>query len=575
MTRRQRGFLAVLTLAALVALAVWALSARSGTHPPETRAAQPAGGSLVATMRTEPNTFNRFTGRGFPTLLISDLTHGRLVRINRLTQELEPWLAEKWALSEDGRTYTLQLRRGVRFSDGHPFTADDVVFSFAAAYDAATASPLGDSLQIGGKPLEVRAISPSVVALTFPAPYGPGLRVLDGLPIYPRHRLGSALKDGSFGKAWGTRTRPADMTGLGAFVLTQYDPGQRLTFVRNPHYWRKDGGGRQLPYLDRLTLEIVPDQNAELLRMQAGQLDVMQSELRPEDYLPLKREADAGRLKVIDVGAGYTPHLLWFNLGARDAARQWLRDPAFRRAVSHAVDRAAFVRTVYLGAATPSWGIVSPANRTWFSAAAGQPAYDPDRARALLASIGLTDRRTPGQLAGASGAPVRFTLLVQKGIAASEKGASFLREALARLGIGMDIVALDPGTMMGQWGKGEYDAIYHHFNFTDTDPAGNLDFWLSSGQTHLWHPNQPKPATPWEARVDALMTEQAAALDLADRQRLFADVQRTLAEQAPVLSFATPHVFVGTSTRVTGGRAALQPPQLLWDADEITVRDQR
>ena len=147
------------------------------------------------------------------------------MRINRVTQELEPWLAERWTLAGDGRTYTLQLRSGVRFSDGHPFSADDVVFSFAAAYDARTASSLADSLQVRGKPLEVRAISPSEVALTFPAPYGPGLRVLDGLPIYPRHRLGGALADGSFRKAWGTQTPPADMTGLGAFALTRVRPG--------------------------------------------------------------------------------------------------------------------------------------------------------------------------------------------------------------------------------------------------------------------------------------------------------------------------------------------------------------
>ena len=573
MTRRRWILLAVFGLALVAALAAWHLAARTHPRGPET-AARSTGGSLVATVRTEPATFNRFTGGGFPTHLIAELTQGRLVRINRVTQELEPWLAERWTLAGDGRTYTLQLRRGVRFSDGHPFSADDVVFSFAAAYDARTASSLADSLRVRGKPLEVRAISPTEVTLTFPVPYGPGLRVLDGLPIYPRHRLGGALADGSFRTAWGPQTPPADMTGLGPFALTRYVPGQRLVFERNPHYWRRDAAGRQLPYLDRLMLEIVPDQNAELLRLQAGQLDVMQSELRPEDYRPLKREADAGRLRLIDVGASYVGHLLWFNLGGKDSARRWIRDAAFRRALSHAVDREAFVRTVYLGAATPSWGLVSPANRTWFSAAADRPAYDPDRARTLLASVGLTDRRATGHVDDASGSPVRFTLLVQKGIAESEKGASFLREAFARIGVQMDVVALDPGAMMGRWGKGDYDAIYHHVDFTDTDPAGNLDFWLSSGQTHLWHPNQPTPAAPWEARVDALMGEQAAALDLAERQRLFADVQRTLAEQVPALSFAAPHVFLGTSARVTGGRPAVQRPQLLWDADQITVTGQ-
>ncbi len=569
MTRLRWALLALLGIG-VVALASWQLTRERDAGAPLT-APRSIGGSLVATVRTEPATFNRYMRVAFPTHLIAMLTQARLVRINSATLELEPWLAEGWTLSADRRTYTLRLRRGVRFSDGEPFTADDVLFSFAAAYDAKTASPLGDALRVRGEPLVVRAISPTEVALTFPEPYGPGLRLLDSLPIYPRHRLARALADGTFATAWGTQTPPAEMTGLGPFVLTQYQPGQRLTFARNPHYWRKDAAGRQLPYLDRLTLEIVPDQNAELLRLQAGQLDLLQSELRPEDYFPLKRQADAGRVRVIDVGPNLGSQLLWFNLGSRDKTRPWLQSDDFRRALSCAVDREAFVRTVYLGAAKPSWGLVSPANRTWYSAAADRPAYDVARARTLLAGLGLSDRRQPGDLEDASGAPVRFTLMVQKGIAASEKGAAFLREAFGRVGVRMDVVATDQGAMMDRWAHNDYDAIYHWLDVTDTDPAGNRDFWLSSGSMHLWHPAQKTPATEWEAHIDALMDQQAAALDVAERQRLFADVQQTVAEHVPALSFASPHVFVATSARVIGGRAAAQRPQLLWDVDEIAV----
>ena len=113
-----------------------------------------------------------------------------------------------------------------------------------------------------------------------------------------------------------------------------------------------------------------------------------------------------------------------------------------------------------------------------------------------------------------------------------------------------------------------------HIDSSDADPAGNMDLWLSAGAMHLWHPNQPAPATEWESRIDALMNNQAATLDVPERQRLFADVQRTMAEHLPALSFATPHVFVSTSTRVTGGRPSVQRPQLLWDADEISVGTQ-
>src|SRR5205823_2247581 len=156
------------------------------------------------------------------------------------------------------------------------FTSDDVVFSFSAAYDPKTASALGDVLKVGAQPLSISAKSPHEVIVTFPQVYGPGLRLLDSLPIYPKHRLGPALAAGTLATAWGTSTPPTEITGLGPFALVRYEPAVRVVFERNPRYWRTAPGGRQLPYLDRVVLEVVPDQNAELLRLEAGEIDLPQ-----------------------------------------------------------------------------------------------------------------------------------------------------------------------------------------------------------------------------------------------------------------------------------------------------------
>ena len=255
------------------------------------------GGALVATVRSEPRTFNPHAGRDFASSFVISLTQARLLRVNRATQQLEPWLAESYACSADGLSCTLKLRRGVTFSDGAPFTSADVVFSFQAAYDEKTGSPLGDALSVGGKPLAVTAPDALTVAVTFPSAFGPGLRLLDMLPILPKHKLDAALKSGTLRQQWGPATPPADIAGLGPFLLQAYEPGQRLVFVRNARYWRKDAAGVQLPYLDRLTIEITPDQNAELLRLQSGQSDLTQSEVRPDDYAALRREAAAGKLR--------------------------------------------------------------------------------------------------------------------------------------------------------------------------------------------------------------------------------------------------------------------------------------
>src|SRR5262249_54436033 len=161
-------------------------------------------------------------------------------------------------------------------------TADDVVFSFEAAYDPKSGSALADALEVGGQKLQVEAESPGTVAIVFPVPFAPGVRILDNLPILPRHQLGNALQAGTVSSAWSLSTRVSEISGLGPFVVSQYLPGQRLIFVRNPRYWRKTLDGSPLPYLDRVTIEIIPDQNTALLRLDAGQLDMTNGEVVPE-----------------------------------------------------------------------------------------------------------------------------------------------------------------------------------------------------------------------------------------------------------------------------------------------------
>ena len=185
--------------------------------------------------------------------LVTLLTQAPLVRVNRATDELEPWLAERWTASADGRTYTLTLR-AMTFSDGVPFTSADVLFAFEAIYDDRVKSPLKSSLEVDAQPLQVSAPDASTVVITFPAPFGPGLRILDNLPILPKHKLGAALAAGTLAASW-TPGQPLDtVAGLGPFVLREHASGERMVFVRNPHYFRRDATGTPLPYLDSLTM---------------------------------------------------------------------------------------------------------------------------------------------------------------------------------------------------------------------------------------------------------------------------------------------------------------------------------
>jgi peptide/nickel transport system substrate-binding protein len=548
-----------------------AASCRQAPAPPTSQLQR--GGELVASLRSEPTNYNRYFDASAAADLMALLTQARLVRVNRVTDALEPALAERWESAADGRTHTLHLRKGIRFSDGAPFTADDVLFSFAVAYDAA-GSRVGDSVTAAGQRLDVTSPDPSSVVIRLPVAFAPGLRILDNLPILPRHKLDAAFRKGAIQKAWVPSTALSEIVGLGPFVLSEHVAGQRLVFTRNPHYWRRTAEGQELPYLDKLRVEIIPDQNAEALRLESGGTDLMSNaDIRPDDYARFKRLADQGRLSLLDAGVGLDPNVLWFNLKPGSAAdrKPWLRRSEFRQALSYGVDREAIANTVYLGAAVPVSGPVTPRFGPWYSTDVPTYPHDPARARRLLAAVGLTDKNGDGQLEDESGAPVRFSVLVQKDATIRERTVSLLHEQLRRLGVAIDVVGMDVPSLGKRWMTGDYDSIFHGFQISATDPALTLDFWLSSGSSHFWNPGQASPATPWEARIDDLMRKQSISTDMAERQRLFVEVQRVFAEYVPALYFAAPKVTIALSPRVLNASPAPQVPQLLWSADTLAV----
>ena len=553
-------------VAALVALVV--VAGRWRTQSPA-----PGDDMLVASARTEPASYNRYVEGSAATELVSLLTDATLVRVNRSTDVVEPALAESWTQSPDGLTYTLKLRRDVRFSDGAPFTAADVLFTARVLYDPQVASPVASSMRIDGKPLALAAPDDFTVTVTLPAPFAPGLRLLDQMPILPRHKLETPFTEDRFRESWRSGTPFTELARLGPFMLTEHVAGQRLVFTRNPHFWRTDDEGERLPYLDRLVVAIIADQNTEALRLAAGEIDLMANgDIRPEDYATFKRASEDGRLHLIEVGIGLDPNMLWFNLSDAPGARApWLGDRRVRQAISYAVDRQAMVDTVYLGAAVPIYGPVSPGNRTWASSTVPQYVHDPARARTLLSSAGLRDPDGDGMLDDAAGKPVRFSIITQRGNTPRERSAAVIQEHLRQVGIAVDVVALDSDSLVTRWAAGDYDSIFFGVQASSTDPAMNSDFWLSSGAYHFWNPGQEAPATQWEARIDELMVRQAAAPTLAERQELFAEVQRIIGEELPVIYFAAPRVTLAVSPRVQNPTPVLQLPQLLWSAETLSV----
>ena len=583
MNRQPRALLSVL-LIAVVAFLGWRWW--SGTQPDEDSGTEirfsdvsTTGGSIVSSLRSEPRTFNRIVDRNVPVDFYSILTSSKLVRVNRATQDVEPGLAESWTISPDNLTYTLKLRDGLTWSDGVPFTSADVLFTFQAIYDARVDSYLASSFKIGGKPLAVTAPDAKTVLVTLPGTFGPGITIFDNLHLVPKHKYEAALKAGTFTQAIGVSTPPGELVALGPYKLTSYAPGQRLVFDRNPRYWHKDAAGVQLPYIDQVILEIVPDQNAELVRLQSGQFDMLQQQIRPEDIATLRPLEQQGKLKLIELGVSTDPDSFFFNLRspywAKDPRRDWITRKEFRQAISHAIDREAFANTVFLGAGVPIWGLITPGNQKWFSPNVPRYGYSKERAREILANLGLSNRDDDEWIEDPKGTEARFTLLAYRGNSSVERGAAIIRDELKLLGVAVDVVLLEQGALIQRMLTGDFESIMFIFSQTNLDPAMNSDFWLSSGSAHVWNIGQPTPATEWEKQIDDLMVTVMTSVDQPARKKAFDEIQKIFAEHLPVLYFVAPRLFMGTSARVGGLTPSILRPQLLWNVERMTVQGDR
>ena len=540
-----------------------------------------SGGRLVVSLRAEPKTLNPVTAVDAPSREVIGTMQADLVHINRSTQLTEPALAKSWKISPNGLEYTLTLRKGLRFSDGQPIDADDVLFTFRAYLDEALHSPQRDLLIVGGKPVSVTKRDSQTVVFRLATKYGVEERIFDSLAILPRHLLEKAYQEGKLAQLWTLTTPPNEWAGLGPFRLKEYVPGQRLVLERNPFYWKADARGNRLPYLDEVVFLFVPSADAQVLKFQGGETDLI-TRLSADNFSVLSRQQRAYIMS--DAGPGLEYNFLFFNLNdpapkaTPETARKakWFREVKFRQAVSASIDRDAIVRLVYQGRGTPLWGPVTPGNRRWVDSALPHPAPSLEKARALLKDAGFSWTTTSGgdpQLLDSDGKLVEFSILTSSSNADRTKMATLLQDDLKQLGMKAQIVPLEFRSLIDRVTQTkEYDACLLGLVSGDADPTPDMNVWLSNGATHLWNPSQAHPATPWEAEIDRLMELQLVTLGYEQRKKLYDRVQEILAENQPMIFLASPDILVGAKQSVANVHPAVLEPYLLWNVEQLYLR---
>jgi len=557
------------------------------TNPKEELLALPgeighSGGRLVISLRAEPKTLNPLTAADTISREVIGAMQADLVHINRATQLTEPALAKSWKISPDGLQYTLTLRQGLRFSDGHPLGADDVLFTFRVYLDESIHAPQRDLLIVAGKPITVRQVDAATLIFQFAKPYGVEERLFDGLAILPRHLLEKPYQEGRLAQLWTPSTPPNEWAGLGPFRLKEYVAGQKLVLERNPYYWKTDGNGNRLPYLDELVFLFVPSADAQVLRFQSGETDII-TRLGAENFSALSR-AQRG-YTMADAGPGLEYNFLFFNLndlGEKSSAdltrkQKWFREVRFRQAVSAAVDRDAIVRLVYQGRGSALWGPVTPGNRRWANTSIPHSPRSLERARTLLKEAGFSWPTAPNAastLQDSDGKPVEFSILTSSSNADRTKMATLLQEDLRQLGMRVQVVPLEFRSLLDRVTQTrEYDACLLGLASFDADPNSDINVWLSSGGTHLWNPSQSHPSTTWEAEIDRLMEQQLATAGYDQRKKLYDRVQEILAQNQPMIFLASPDILVGAKNSIANFHPAVLEPYVLWNVEQLYFRN--
>ena len=539
------------------------------------------GGKITYRLTAPPSTLNYLMAKDEAGLTASFfMLMSRLVEFDHSTQKFVPGLAESWT-TNDGQTYDVKLRDGLQFSDGHPLTADDVVFTLTAMLDDKVKSPaFGDAMKIDDKPITATKVDDTHVRFVFPKAVAAPEPYFVNLGVLPAHVLDADLKAGKLAEDWKVDADPTKIVTSGPFIVTASKPGERIDYARNPHYYKKDSANTQQPYLDNVTIIVITDPNNTFAQLGQGALDIG-DRIRTNDFVELNKAN--GQVKGYDAGPGLSIDHIFFNLNTagpngplnNEVKRAWFANRDFRKAIAVAVDRDSISNVTLQGLATPLYSFVSPTNRGWIKNDLPKIDYDLKAAEKMLADAGYkkTGSADAPVLQDANGNNVEFTLLVPAETEARKNEAAVIQQDLGKLGIKANVVPLDFPAITEKWTKTfDYDAILLGLSQTDVEPSSYGNFILSNGSAHQWQPKQKAPATDWEKKVDDLFNQVSTERDESKRKAAFAEIQTIFRDEMPVVPIAARHIVTGANSKIGNYNPSPIIPYSLWNVDDLFLK---
>ncbi len=508
------------------------------------------GEVVISTIGEGPKTFNPCNTKDATSASMAGLMYDGLMSTDPITGEVIPLLAKSFEIKEND--YTVVLRKGIKWTDGKPITADDIIYTykeivFAGLGNTATK----DAMTMHGKLPELVKIDDYTVKFTTPEPFAPFLRQLT-YPIVPKHYFKpySDKGDSVFNAFLNPDTSPDKIVSSGAFKLKEYVAAQRVVFERNPNYYKVNLNNKQLPYLNKLIYLIVGDSNNEILKFEAGEIDALG--LRGSNVARYKIKEANSDYKIYNLGADNGTLFLVINLSNRKnkgglwnvnpIKQNWFRNKDFRSAIDWAVDRKGMVQNIAQGVATPLYTAESPTSIYLNKNIKGHP-KNIETSKELLKNAGFEYKNNI--LYDNKGNRVEFDLYTNAGSIDRESVGVMIKQDLEELGMKVNFKPIEFNSLVNKLSNtNDWDMAIMGLTGSPLEPHDGKNVWISNGQLHLFNqrPQNYKndDRFDWEIELDKIFEEGALKLNFNERKPIYDRYQEIIYEENPIIYLYSP-----------------------------------